>query len=72
MSKYVKTTHKGNKSVYHTDEECHSLNIANDYKEISERQIDRMGLEKCSRCAGENPQANVDQDQSYQNATIND
>jgi len=65
MTKFVKVTNSDTKTVYHTDEECHSLQTANQYEPFCDRNVEAMDLSECAYCAGENPNANVENDFSY-------
>lgn len=54
MTKYAKTTRLGKTKKYHTNEDCWCLERANNYREVSEQEINQWGLTLCKHCEGYN------------------
>jgi len=53
MTKLIVTrTANGNRTCYHTNEDCRYLN-GTDYRPVGDNEIDFFGLHECKSCAGE-------------------
>ena len=68
MTNFVRTcANNSNKTVYHSNEDCHRLQQADDYRETNLDEINHHELTECTFCSGDfEPSTNPDL--SYQKA----
>jgi hypothetical protein len=52
MTYYAKTTSLGRAKKYHSDKECFCLQRADNYRKVTEVEINQWGLTECKHCQG--------------------